>query len=330
MNIKCALFVALLALAVMTASPAQANGSIFAGGNITVGMRETVRNAGVDGNFNIEVYYTPDGRVPNAEDRQRGPAYTLEGNYLEPGVINRTPGDPVGRWWAVINWKPLNAGEIKTIQTELEAVELPYSAELGGYLVDLSAMPAGKYFVGLSVSHLGGENVTQVLIFVFRSRRQVTDQAGFWLTVFDPERPYYEAEVAASPFMRGFEPLNGAKVFESATGEQAPLRLIPVSRETGLPAPDGTVSSGSGRVRLSLYQDQHLLQPGARGEFKLVAVDGSYQTPMVPVDGNYTFHVPPGRYYVWGDQKAWQLPPGAAAQFDVDTQVIHEVILERK
>ena len=176
-----------LAVVIASTSTVYAN-SVFAGGNVTVGMREVVRNAGTDGNYNIEVYRT-DGRFPNAEDKARGPAFTQEGNQIEPAVVKRIAGDPNGHWWAVIDFRPVNTGEIVGETVECAAVELPYSEVLGGYVVDLSKVPPGKFFVGLTVRHLGGENVMQIVIFVIRTRREVKDQAGFcsqFMTPFGP------------------------------------------------------------------------------------------------------------------------------------------------
>ena len=116
--------------------------------------------------------------------------------------------------------------------------------------------------------------------------------------------------------MRGFEPMSGAKTFESATGEPAPIELLAV------PAVEGIPTSGTVPVTILTYEDQHLLLPGGGGEFRLISTDGSYQTHIVVVEGFHTFYVPPGRYYVWGNHEDWQLRPGSPQQIDVDTQTV--------
>lgn len=281
------IFTVLILLAVIATSTRYAH-AIIGGGSMQVGVRETVRNAGVD-NWTIQMYYTPDGQQPGAGAR---PFAFIESNQLEPAVPG-VPFDPdlgrplPGKFWALVKFKALNAGEIRKMESEAQAIALPFSEALGGYLIDLAQFKGEKIFVGVSVTHLGGEVTYQVVIFLFRSRREVTDQAGFWLGIYDPGRPMYEAEVKAFSIMRGFEAVNAAHAYAAAHNGERQMQF-PIAR---------TAQPGDASVVVSVWQDGNRLQPAPDAVVQLLRPDNSPATDaMRVVNGRAEFKVPAGNY----------------------------------
>lgn len=289
--------------------------------------REYVRNAGVK-NFGCELYYTPDGSEPSAELRQRdGAAYGMK-EGAQPAVVNRMPGDLTGKWWLVVKPKAINAGEIKSEETLAEGESMPYREHLGGYLLDLSRLPAGEYFISYTVRHMGGENVMQVLVFIFRSKREVTDEAGFWLTVYSPDRPYYQIEANAGAYLRSFERLDGAEPYQLAHRNE---RAAPTNIRPGTGSGFTTDQpSGMGTVTVHVFDDQQQLK-AAEGEFWLKSKDGSFQTPrQKTANGLAVFEVPPGIYVLQAANKSrWQMSPGSTAEIVVPEAGRARCIVER-
>lgn len=289
----------------------------------SVSARETVRHA--DQSYSVEYYYTEDGHVPNGSDT---PFALMEHNGIQATTPNHPPNCSIGKVWVLIKVLNLNVGEVKTQKTSCSAVELPFCSEKGGYLLDVSRLPAGNYPIGLSVVHNGGEVTFQVLIFLFRSQREVQDQTGFWLRVYDPDRRWKPQELSMFPYMPGAEPSTGLKPFAKATGRLPELKMVQAPNQN---PPTPLQGEGSRTVTIFVFENRMRTKNGS-GSFSLHNVDGSLILPS-QTGSRLVFNVQPGQYRIFApdDQKGkWECFPSTPGHiYSVDKENI-EINVSRR
>jgi hypothetical protein len=285
--------------------------------------RETVRHA--DTTEKLELYIT-DGEVPSAKTPCK---YVSRSNTYEHGVLNHVPGYPNKKVWLLVKVVALNIGELKSDKTEMGDIQLAYSPDLGGYLLDMSLVPAGTRFIAYTVTHDGGEVTHQILLWLLRSKREVTDQAGLWINIYDPEVPYDQGDIKASPWLEGFVPTNGAAAYQAATNTTAPInRIAEVPEPTALviePVPEVVVAQAT--VQLNVRG-----RKSCGGTFQLVSEDQEYYSEIKT--GNVVqFSVPANKKYVvltsQAEGNCWEVKNCPAA-FVVSVTQKTDIVIEAK
>lgn len=290
----------LIVAVLMAALPVQAQ-SVWGGGSLSIGIRENKDHAGLT-NFVSEIYYSEDGSKPVGGT----PCFVQEGNDQRPALPNHVPGHP-GKIWLLIKSSVLNAGEIRSVELAFKGnnqgghIVVPgeLSRSQVDFWVDMSQFQCGSYPMELKVTHMGGEVTYHVLVFLFRSQKEVTDQTVMHLTVYDPERAYSQAEIQLSRYLRGYEPPNAAKAYRLNTNQDMPVIQAPV--QTALNgASGGGGGSGPGEpgtIVIDVYDDPMRVRR-AIGRFDLKNEQGMIIAGQA--GDRITFTVPPGTYRVLG------------------------------
>lgn len=308
--------------------PAHAQ-SVFGGGAVSVGIKENVIHAGVQ-NFVTEIHYSDNGELPMGSA-----PFIQESNDERPAVPNHVPGYN-GKVWMLIKSSLVNAGEIKQIELtfkkdnckdSLVVIQGDLSGNQADFWVDMSQFQGGAHPLEIKVTHMGGEVTYQILVFLFRSKKEVTDQGIVYLTVYDPERKYTPAEITLAKLLRAYEPGNGAKAYKLATGQDMPVIIAqPVMLQSNFANP-GNQEFANAIVNLSVFSNRSRTQLGD-GSFKLVSEDKTIRTEW-RAGSVIQFVVPIGkRYRVYAKQKGMWQPYRCPNWISVSSNQPTEIIIE--
>ncbi len=324
------MIIVVLVMGAMFAAQAEAQ-AIFGGGAVSIGIREDEVHAGIQ-NFTSEVYVSDNDQRPvNME-----PAYLQESNEERLALPNHIPKYPNEKVWFLIKSSLIGAQDIKSIElsfkTDNKASQpVVIQGELCGnqadFWIDMSQFKAGSYPMEVKVVHMGGQVTYQVLFFLIRSRKEVTDNRVYYLTVYNPERPYKPSEIELAPLMKGFEAGNSFDAFYQATNTTMTIVRAPSPTVASANALDQLNDKAT--VRVNVFADRNRTMPGS-GTFRLVAEDGSYQSEYQS-GSTLQFVVPSGRRYQLRSKrgKQWKLY-NATNPISVSAVQITEVIIQRR
>ncbi|MCA9388631.1 hypothetical protein KC644_02605 [Candidatus Berkelbacteria bacterium] len=316
---------ALVMFAVMIAStPVSAQSLANVAGSVST--YDTVKPAGTSGNHNVEFYYTPDGHAPTREDRwakDGGPDFYQASNLAEITLPRYSPSNPNGKCWVVVSFFAINADEITheniTVQTADGLGMVDRREDLGGYLLDLSSLPAGRHFIDYQLKHMGGEATTQVLIFRFRRKREIDAEDGFVLNLVNPNKGYTAEHLELYKYMTNMETSDGHFIVKSATGEAPPVRILKVNDPPSQQAEASDCSyqrpeaqTGSGRVCVNFNKANGAPYMGGNPDV-IVEVNGQVVSRMSSSGTDLAAfdNIPSGEVRILVEQadQQWQFAP---------------------